>query len=125
MTNEYLLTHSPANTSLPVPRVHVLPQLKTGWYYKQYTTDTTQQMMGAHSRLPKHTGDHSHQQQQRDETIMRPSALPHPSGQTQTGNAAPTGRTVLRTTSPLSYTATVYRVTSQLLKGGHNSQTED
>ncbi|XP_045104406.1 tigger transposable element-derived protein 1-like [Portunus trituberculatus] len=29
MTNEYLLTHSPANTSLPVPRAHVLPQLKT------------------------------------------------------------------------------------------------
>ncbi|MPC85805.1 hypothetical protein E2C01_080601 [Portunus trituberculatus] len=77
-------------------------------------------MMGAHSRPPKHTGDHSHQLQQRDETITRPSASPNPSGRTQTGNAAPTGHTVLRTTSPLSYTATVYRVTSQLLKGAHS-----
>ncbi|MPD00385.1 hypothetical protein E2C01_095852 [Portunus trituberculatus] len=48
----------------------------------QCTTDTTQQMMGAHSRPPKHTGDYSYQQQKRDETITRPSASPHPSGRT-------------------------------------------
>ncbi|MPC97567.1 hypothetical protein E2C01_092887 [Portunus trituberculatus] len=43
----------------------------------QYTTDTTQQMMGAHSRPPNPTGDYSHHKQQRDEMITRPSASPH------------------------------------------------
>ncbi|MPC93327.1 hypothetical protein E2C01_088451 [Portunus trituberculatus] len=38
--------------------------------------------MGAHSRPPNPTGDHGHQQQQRDETLTRPSASPQPSERT-------------------------------------------
>ncbi|MPC92857.1 hypothetical protein E2C01_087967 [Portunus trituberculatus] len=82
-------------------------------------------MMGTHSRPPNPIGDHGHQQQQQDETETCLSAPPPRVDERQTGNATPTGHTFLRTTSPLSYTATVYRVASQLLKGGHNSQTDD
>ncbi|MPD05513.1 hypothetical protein E2C01_101260 [Portunus trituberculatus] len=125
MTTEYLLTHSP-HASLPVPRAHVLPQLKTGWYYKQYTTDTTQQMIGAHSRPPKHTGDYSHHQQQRDETITRPSTSPHPSGRTHDGKCSPQPATLSLGQQPRCPTQPrSNRVANQLLKGGHNSQTND
>ncbi|MPC89479.1 hypothetical protein E2C01_084430 [Portunus trituberculatus] len=46
-------------------------------------------MVGAHSHPTKHTGDHSHQQQQRDETITRPSASPQPSGRTHNRKCSP------------------------------------
>ncbi|MPC77300.1 hypothetical protein E2C01_071751 [Portunus trituberculatus] len=51
----------------------------------------------------------------RQKRVSPPSAATR-RNKRQTGNAAPTGHTFLRTTSPLSYTATVYRAASQLLK---------
>ncbi|MPD05285.1 hypothetical protein E2C01_101018 [Portunus trituberculatus] len=63
-------------------------------------------MMGAHSRPPNHTGDHSHHhQQQQDETETRPSASPHPSGRMHE-KCSQTNYTSPRTTTRCS-TATV------------------
>ncbi|MPC86864.1 hypothetical protein E2C01_081701 [Portunus trituberculatus] len=48
----------------------------------QYTTETIQKMVGAHSRSPNPTGDYNHQQQKQYVTITCPSTSLHPSGRT-------------------------------------------